>query len=68
MIKWKILTSQKFFTFLGLDILDVGCGSGEHSRILAGLGAKTVTAFDLSADQIKIAQNSENAAPLGIKY
>ena len=39
----------------GLDVLDIGCGAGYFSRELSKLGA-VVTAIDLSAEMIEIAQ------------
>ena len=37
-------------------LLDVGCGTGEHARLLAGLHAFTVDGLDLSADFLRIAR------------
>ena len=41
-------------------ILDIACGNGLTSRKLAELGA-TVTAFDFSAELIKLAQSRQNS-------
>lgn len=37
----------------GRAVLDVGCGVGYGSQLLAARGAESVTAFDISADAIK---------------
>lgn len=47
--------------------LDLGCGQGYFSRLLAGAGA-TVTGVDLSDELIARAVALENADPLGITY
>lgn len=51
----------------GLDLLDVGCGSGYFSREMGARGAR-VTGVDISAEMIRHAQAAEAAAPLGIEY
>lgn len=51
----------------GLSILDLACGQGYLSRILARKGAKVV-GVDLSEKMIEIAQASEESEPLGVKY
>jgi len=48
-------------------ILEIGCGNGYLSRLLAERGAK-ITAVDLSKKFIRIAKEKESAKPLGIKY
>lgn len=40
----------------GKAVLDVGCGVGYGSQRLAQMGAKSVTAFDISADAVAHAQ------------
>jgi SAM-dependent methyltransferase len=42
----------------GSSILDLGCGSGRHSRCLASMGFD-VTGLDLSAESINLARQSE---------
>ncbi len=49
------------------NILEVGCGNGYLSRILAKRGAK-VAAVDISSKFIKFAIQKEKAKPLGINY
>lgn len=51
----------------GKSVLDVGCGAGESSRLLARLGAH-VTGIDREPEMIRIAAEKESAEPLGIKY
>ena len=48
----------------GLDVLDLACGDGHTSRILAERGAKVV-GVDISPEQIKLAREQN---PLGITY
>lgn len=42
-------------------MLDVACGKGRHSRILAGLGFD-VTGIDIAADSIRYAQQFQNGS------
>jgi SAM-dependent methyltransferase len=42
------------------SILDLGCGSGRHSRYLASMGFD-VTGLDLSAESISVARQSERS-------
>lgn len=48
-------------------ILEVGCGNGYFSRILAQKGAN-ITAIDLSDKLISLAKDREKIKPYGIKY
>ncbi|MDZ4385264.1 MAG: class I SAM-dependent methyltransferase, partial [Candidatus Moranbacteria bacterium] len=48
-------------------ILDVGCGSGIFDRELAHRGA-IITGYDISSEQIAMAQEAEQARTLGITY
>jgi SAM-dependent methyltransferase len=48
--------------------LDVGCGEGYFSRLLAARGAKKVSGIDLSLEMIKRAIDMEKTDPLGIQY
>ena len=43
----------------GRSVLDIGCGEGRFSRLLAGMGAE-VTGVDLTAGLIEAARNSSN--------
>jgi len=51
----------------GLTGLDIGCGEGHNTRLLAQRGAK-VTAVDVAEVFMAHAQASEAEAPLGITY
>lgn len=48
-------------------ILDIGCGNGTFTRMLAKRGA-VVVGYDPSSKQIKIAQKLEQLEKLGIRY
>ena len=60
-----------FFSILpaidGLRGLDIGCGDGHHTRLLAERGAKMI-GMDLSPKFIQYAKNHENTTQLGIEY
>ncbi len=51
----------------GLSILDVGCGQGHFSRLLAGRGGN-LTGIDWSRRMIEQARHHESQKPLGIAY
>lgn len=51
----------------GLTVLDLACGEGYNTRILAKKGAK-VTGVDFSSKQIELAEQEERKENLGIKY
>jgi 2-polyprenyl-3-methyl-5-hydroxy-6-metoxy-1,4-benzoquinol methylase len=40
----------------GKHVLDFGCGMGQTSRIYAGLGAARVDGFDISSENIRVAE------------
>lgn len=65
------LNTPAFFAMLpdveGLSGLDLGCGEGHNTRLLAGRSAH-VTAVDISEVFIGYARQSEEQAPLGIDY
>ena len=52
----------------GLRALDLGCGTGQSTRVLAQAGAARVMGVDLSRRQIQAAHVAEEADPLGIVY
>ena len=51
----------------GLNVLDMACGEGFNTRILAAKGAK-VTGIDFSPQLIELAMQEEKKKALGIKY
>ena len=51
----------------GLTVLDLACGEGYNTRILARKGAK-ITGIDFSPKQIQLAKQEERKENLGIKY
>ncbi len=51
----------------GFPVLDLGCGNGMSSRILARCGAR-VTGVDLSPSLVARAQERERQEPLGVAY
>jgi SAM-dependent methyltransferase len=51
----------------GLAGLDIGCGEGHNTRLLARRGAR-MTGIDISATFIRHASEEERAHPLGIRY
>ena len=63
--------TPSFFVMLppveGESGLDIGCGEGHNTRLLARQGAR-VTAVDISEVFIRHARQSEGRAPLGIVY
>jgi ubiquinone/menaquinone biosynthesis C-methylase UbiE len=65
------LNTPAFFAMLppvaGMAGLDIGCGEGYNTRLLAGRGAK-VTAIDVADTFVEKARAEEQAAPQGITY
>lgn len=65
------LNTPAFFELLppvaGLSGLDIGCGEGHNTRLLAKRGAR-VTAVDISETFIRYARQLEEQRPLGIDY
>jgi ubiquinone/menaquinone biosynthesis C-methylase UbiE len=65
------LNTPAFFAMLpqvaGLAGLDLGCGEGHNTRLLAKRGAH-VTAIDIAEDFIAYARQAEAHEPLGIDY
>ena len=65
------LNTPAFFTMLpnveGLSGLDIGCGEGHNTRLLARRGA-SVAALDISEIFIHHAKQIEEIEPLGIDY
>lgn len=65
------LNTPAFFAMLpdveGLAGLDIGCGEGHNTRLLAKRGAR-VSAIDISEVFTRYAKDSEKETPLGIDY
>lgn len=51
----------------GKPVLDLACGSGFSSRLLADKGANVI-GIDISTDMIALARAAEAEKPLGIRY
>ncbi len=52
----------------GLSVLDLACGEGFYTRRICSSGAARVLGMDISAEMIALAQQQEQADPLGIEY
>jgi ubiquinone/menaquinone biosynthesis C-methylase UbiE len=65
------LNTPAFFDMLpevkGLAGLDIGCGEGHNTRLLAKRGAR-VTAVDIAERFVGHAKQAEQCEPLGIEY
>jgi ubiquinone/menaquinone biosynthesis C-methylase UbiE len=65
------LNTPAFFEMLpdviGLAGLDIGCGEGYNTRLLARRGAK-MTAVDIAENFVANARHAETDEPLGIEY
>ena len=65
------LNTPAFFEMLpavnGLSGLDIGCGEGHNTRLLARRGAR-MTALDVAETFLEYARESERREPLGIDY
>ena len=66
-----LFTLPAFLAFVpdlaGLEVLDLGCGEGGNTRLLAQRGAR-MTGVDLSAEMIAVARAKEAEEPLDIVY
>ena len=51
----------------GLSGLDVGCGEGHNTRLVANRGAR-MTGIDISGTFVRHAKEEEDRKPLGIRY
>ena len=65
------VNTPAFFAMLpdvsGLAGLDIGCGEGHNTQLLAGRGAQ-MTAVDISKTFLRHARESERQTSLGIRY
>lgn len=68
----KYVDDYTFFSLIGdvknKSILDIGCGSGEHTRIFKNMGAAHVAGMDCMLEMVELAQKQEELSPLGIQY
>ena len=54
---WEFPTLKRFgVPITGLDVLEVGCGSGYGAQLLAGLKPKTYVGFDFMEEQLALAR------------
>lgn len=63
-ITWK----RKLGNVTGLSVLDLACGDGHTTRMLARMGAHEVIGVDISPEQIRRAQAIEEKEKLGVRY
>jgi ubiquinone/menaquinone biosynthesis C-methylase UbiE len=65
------INTPAFFDMLpdvaGLRVLDIGCGEGSNTRLLADRGARVV-GIDIAEQFIEFAAEAERAEPRGIEY
>src|SRR5438552_12228114 len=65
------VNTPAFFAMLpevrGLSGLDIGCGEGHNTRLLAQRGAR-MKAIDISGTFLRHASEMERKQPLGIRY
>lgn len=52
----------------GLDVLDLGAGTGIWTRRIRRAGARRVEGVDISPGMVEVARQKERAEPLGITY
>jgi len=55
-------------SLIGLDVLDLACGSGTYARILRRAGARRVVGVDISAKMLDVARRREFSENRGIEY
>ena len=67
----EVFNNPSFLAFLpdisGREVIDLGCGEGRNTRLLAEKGARA-TGVDLSPAMIAAARTEETRRPLGIEY
>jgi SAM-dependent methyltransferase len=59
---------QRLGDLTGCSVLDLACGDGMGTRLLKRWGADRVVGVDISAQMIALAQQREDAEPMGIEY
>lgn len=70
---FQILSYGAFLRVIGktdrMRIADFGCGSGVSTRLLTTIGTpRKLVGYDISADMLGYARETEKASPLGIEY
>jgi SAM-dependent methyltransferase len=67
----ELYTLPAFQAFMpsiaGKQVIDLGCGEGNNTRLFAKLGGK-LTGVDLSVEMIRLARQKEEEQPLSIRY
>ena len=61
------LTMEMFIPFSGMNVLDIGCGTGNYSIKLAELGCK-VTAIDVSDKMLELAKKKAQLSGYNIEF
>ncbi|HEX6039213.1 class I SAM-dependent methyltransferase [Longimicrobium sp.] len=59
---------QRLGDLEGCSVLDLACGDGMGTRLFKQWGADRVVGVDISSQMIALAQQREDAEPLGIEY
>lgn len=59
---------QRLGDLEGRSVLDLACGDGMGTRLFKRWGAERVTGVDISPRMIALAQQREDAEPMGIEY
>jgi ubiquinone/menaquinone biosynthesis C-methylase UbiE len=66
-LEWHSLRTR-LGDLTGLSVLDLACGDGMGTRLLKQWGAARVVGVDISPQMIALAQQREDAEPMGIEY
>jgi SAM-dependent methyltransferase len=59
---------QRLGDLAGCSVLDLACGDGMGTRLIRRWGADRVVGVDVSPQMIALAQQREDAEPMGIEY
>lgn len=65
--EWHSLR-QRLGNLADCSVLDLACGDGMGTRLIKAWGAGRVVGVDISAQMIALAQQREDAEPMGIEY
>jgi SAM-dependent methyltransferase len=65
--EWHSL-QQRLGDLTGCSVLDLACGDGMGTRLIKRWGAERVVGIDISPQMIALAQQREDAEPMGIEY